>query len=147
MVEIKRLTKYSLETAEAIRRLLIDLSRSGKDKGEIPEEWFLDVINSPWHDVLLAVEDGEILGMCSLSVIMGAGIGKNAYLEDFVVSAEARGKGVGDMLWREMLEWGKEKGAKRMEFTCGNGREVAQTFYKNHGAEIYETNFFRKELE
>ena len=147
MVEVKRLHEYSRETAEAIRGLLIELSRSGKDKGEIPEEWFLDVVNSPWHDVLLAVEDGRILGMCNLSIVMGAGIGKNAYLEDFVVSAEARGKGVGDMLWQAMLEWGKEKGAKRMEFTCGNGREIAQEFYKNHGAEVYETNFFRKELE
>ena len=147
MIEVRRLTEYSPKIAAAIRELLIQLSRSGKDKGEIPEEWFLDVINSPWHDVLLAVEDGKILGMCNLSVVMGAGIGKNAYLEDFVVAAEARGKGVGDKLWQEMLVWGEEKGAKRMEFTCGNGREVAQAFYKNHGAEVYDTNFFRRELD
>lgn len=146
MVEIKRLTEYKIETAEAMRGLLVQLSRSGKDKGEIPEQWFLDVINSPWHDVLLAVEGEEILGMCSLSIIMGAGVGKNSYLEDFVVSEAARGKGVGGMLWDAMLEWGKEKGVKRMEFTCGHGREVAQEFYKSHGAEIYETNFFRREL-
>lgn len=147
MVEIKRLTEYKIETAEAMRGLLVQLSRSGKDKGEIPEQWFLDVINSPWHDVLLAVEGEEILGMCSLSIIMGAGVGKNSYLEDFVVSEVARGKGVGGMLWNAMLEWGKEKGAKRMEFTCGHGREVAQEFYKSHGAEVYETNFFRRELD
>ena len=147
MVEIKRLTEYNAATAEAMRGLLVELSRSGKDKGEIPEQWFLDVVNSPWHDVLLAVEGEQILGMCSLSVIMGAGVGKNAYLEDFVVSSTARGKGIGDLLWRAMLEWGKEKGCKRMEFTCGNGREVAQAFYKKHGAEVYETNFFRRELD
>lgn len=147
MIEIKRLTKYDEKIAEAMRGLLIELSRSGKDKGEIPEQWFLDIINSPWHDVLLAVDGEVVLGMCSLSITMGAGIRKNAYLEDFVVSSSARGQGVGDRLWQAMLEWGKEKGAKRLEFTCGNGREVAQAFYKNHGAEIYETNFFRKELE
>ena len=147
MVEIKRLTEYDLTVADEIRKLLIELSRSGKDKGEIPEEWFLDVINSPWHEVLLAVEEGKIIGMCSLSIVMGAGIFKNAYLEDFVVSEAARGKGVGDLLWQEMLAWGREKGARRMEFTCGNGREAAQDFYKKHGAEVYDTNFFRKELE
>ncbi|MBR3220354.1 GNAT family N-acetyltransferase [Candidatus Saccharibacteria bacterium] len=147
MIEIKRLTEYNPAAATAMRGLLVELSRSGKDKGEIPEQWFLDVISSPWHDVLLAVDGEVILGMCSLSIIMGAGIGKNAYLEDFVVSETARGQGVGEMLWEAMLEWGKEKGAKRMEFTCGNGREMAQKFYKNHGASVYETNFFRKELE
>lgn len=145
-MEIKRLEKYSPEIAQRVRELLIELSRSGKDKGEIPKEWFLNIINSPWHDLILAVEDGKILGMASVTIIMGAGVGKNAYLEDFVVSSEARGKGVGGKIWEEIIKWGKEKGAKRLEFTCGNGRDIAQAFYKNHGAEIYETNFFRLEF-
>lgn len=146
MVEIKRLTEYTPEVAERIRRLLIELSRSGKDKGEIPEEWFKELIDSPWHDLLLAEEDGVVLGMAAMSIVMGAGIRKNAYLEDFVVSSEARGKGVGGLLWDEMLKWGREKGAKRLEFTCGAGREAAHAFYHKHGAEIYETDFFRFEL-
>ncbi|MBR6964744.1 GNAT family N-acetyltransferase [Candidatus Saccharibacteria bacterium] len=143
---IERLTEYSPETAQRVRELLIQLSRSGKDKGEIPEQWFTDIINSPWHDLLVAKEDGRIIGMASLSVNMGPGISRNAYLEDFVVDAESRTGGVGSALWNEMLVWAREKGCKRMEFTCGNGREVAQEFYKNHGAEIYDTNFFRVEL-
>ena len=143
---IERLTEYSPETAQRVRELLIQLSRSGKDKGEIPEQWFTDIINSPWHDLLVAKEDGRIIGMASLSVNMGPGISKNAYLEDFVVDAESRTGGVGSALWNEMLVWAREKGCKRMEFTCGNGREVAQNFYKKHGAEVYDTNFFRVEL-
>lgn len=143
---VERLNEYTPETAARVRELLIQLSRSGKDKGEIPEQWFTDIINSPWHDLLVAKEDDRIIGMASLSVNMGPGISKNAYLEDFVVDAESRTGGVGSALWNEMLNWAREKGCKRMEFTCGNGREVAQEFYKNHGAEIYDTNFFRVEL-
>ena len=144
---VKRVTEYSPELAQRVRELLIQLSRSGKDKGEVPEEWFLDIINSPWHDLLVALDDdGRVIGMASLSVSMGPGISKNAYLEDFVVDAEARTGGVGSALWDEMLAWGREKGCKRMEFTCGNGREIAQAFYKKHGAEVYDTNFFRVEL-
>lgn len=143
---IKRLDKYTKETADRVRELLIQLSRSGKDKGEIPESWFNDIINSPWHDLLIAEEDGKIIGLASMSVMMGPGIKKNAYLEDFVTDQNIRGKGVGSALWDEMLNWAKEKGCQRLEFTCGNGREVAQQFYKNHGAEVYDTNFFRKEI-
>ena len=144
---VKRVTEYSPELAQRVRELLIQLSRSGKDKGEVPEEWFSDIINSPWHDLLVALDDdGRVIGMASLSVSMGPGISKNAYLEDFVVDAEARTGGVGSALWDEMLAWGREKGCKRMEFTCGNGREIAQAFYKKHGAEVYDTNFFRVEL-
>lgn len=144
---VKRVTEYSPELAQRVRELLIQLSRSGKDKGEVPEEWFVDIINSPWHDLIVAVDDDDrVIGMASLSVSMGPGISKNAYLEDFVVDAEARTGGVGSALWDEMLAWGREKGCKRMEFTCGNGREIAQAFYKKHGAEVYDTNFFRVEL-
>lgn len=143
---VKPLDKYTPEVAARVRELLIQLSRSGKDKGEIPEDWFTDIINSPWHDLLVAKEDGKILGIASVSVTMGPGIRKNAYLEDFVTDAEVRGKGVGTAIWNAYEEWAKEKGCKNLEFTCGHGREKSQEFYKNHGAEVYDTNFFRKAL-
>ena len=161
MIKIIAVTEYNKTVADRIRQLLIQLSRSGKDKGEIPQEWFEQLISSPWHDLRLAVESAEdgnvkqdlpvlpeqILGMASVSVIFGAGIDKNAYLEDFVVDQSARGKGIGNLLFNAYEDWAREKGCKNLEFTCGQGRETAQQFYKNHGAETYDTNFFRKKLD
>jgi len=161
MIKIIAVTEYNKTVADRIRQLLIQLSRSGKDKGEIPQEWFDQLISSPWHDLLLAVESAEddnvkqdlpvlpeqILGMASVSVIFGAGIGKNAYLEDFVVDQSARGKGIGNLLFNAYEDWAREKGCKNLEFTCGQGRESAQQFYRDHGAATYDTNFFRKKLD
>ncbi len=172
MIEVIKLSKYNERISSRIRTLLIQLSRSGKDKGEIPREWFEQIISSPWHDLLLAIEvtnqdeflkksseedtsvkewgavfsADQILGMATVSVVFGAGIGKNAYLEDFVVDNAARGKGIGGLLFQAYEDWAKEKGCQNLEFTCGHGREAAQSFYKTHGAEIYDTNFFRKKL-
>ena len=160
MIKNITVTEYNKTVADRIRQLLTQLSRSGKDKGEIPQEWFEQLISSPWHDCLLAVDLAEdsntkqdllilpeqILGMASVSVIFGAGIGKNAYLEDFVVDQSARGKGVGHLLFDAYEKWAREKGCKNLEFTCGQGREAAQKFYNDHGATIYDTNFFRKKL-
>ncbi|MBR3122309.1 GNAT family N-acetyltransferase [Candidatus Saccharibacteria bacterium] len=147
-MKIIKLEKYDAKTANRIRELLIQLSRSGKDKGEIPEEWFQDIINSPWHDLLMAVDDsGKIVGIATMSVVMGAGIRKNAYLEDFVTDQTVRGQGVGTALWEAMLFWAKAHDCQKLEFTSGHGREAAQKFYLNHGAEIYDTNFFRKDLD
>lgn len=146
MIRVERVTEYSPKVAARVRELLIQLSRSGKDKGEIPEEWFNDIIASPWHDLLVAYDNDEVVGIATMSVTMGAGIRKNAYLEDFVVDSNIRAHGVGSALWNEMLKWAREKGCKEFEFTCGHGREVAQEFYKKHGATIYDTNFFRVEL-
>lgn len=144
---IKTLDKYTPETAERVRELLIQLSRSGKDRGEIPQEWFEELIKSPYHDMLIAIDDNnKIVGIATLSIHMGPIIRKNAYLEDFVTDNTVRGQGVGSALWNAMLDWAKEKGCKNLEFTCGNGREASQQFYKNHGATVYDTNFFRRQV-
>lgn len=145
-MKIAKLEKYTPEVANQIRKLLIQLSRSGKDRGEIPREWFEELISSPYHDMLIATEEDKIIGIATLSVHMGPIIRKNAYLEDFVTDQTVRGKGTGSALWQAILEWAAEKGCKNLEFTCGNSREIAQQFYKNHGATVYDTNFFRKEI-
>lgn len=143
-MKIELLTKYNEKSANRIRELLIQLSRSGKDRGEIPKEWFEDLISSPSHDMLLALDDnGDIIGIATLSIIMGPIVRKIAYLEDFVTDQSVRGKGVGSALWNAMLEWAKEKNCTELNFTSGHGREAAQAFYKKKGAEIYDTNFFR----
>jgi len=146
-MKIIRLENYTPEIANRVRELLIQLSRSGKDRGEIPEAWFNDLINSPYHDMLLAIDDDEkIIGIATLSVTMGPITKKNAYLEDFVTDSTVRGKGIGSALWEEMLKWAAEKGCGQLVFTCGQGREASQEFYKHKGAEIYDTNFFKKAI-
>ena len=146
-MNVKILTEYSPETAQRIRELLIQLSRSGKDRGEIPETWFNDLINSPSHDMLLAIDDnGKIQGIATLSIIMGPIVRKIAYLEDFVTDESCRGQGIGTLLWNAMLEWAKDKGCTELNFTSGHGREAAWKFYQDKGAEIYDTNFFKKAL-
>lgn len=147
-MKIEILDVYTPEIANRVRELLIQLSRSGKDRGEIPQEWFEELINSPFHDMLLAKdENGKIVGIATLSVTMGPIIRKNAYLEDFVTDTEVRGKGIGSALWEAMLDWAKEHGCNNLVFTCGQGREKSQEFYLHHGAEIYDTNYFRKEIK
>lgn len=147
-MKITTLTKYDSETANRIRELLIQLSRSGKDRGEIPEEWFNNLITSDYHDMLLAIDDSDkIQGIATLSIIMGPIVRKTAYLEDFVADENCRGQGIGGQLWNAMLAWAKSKGCTELNFTSGHGREAAQEFYKRRGAEIYDTNFFRKTLQ
>ena len=146
-MKIQLLTEYNKQTADRIRELLIQLSRSGKDRGEIPQEWFDELIASPFHDMLLAIDDNErIIGIATLSIIMGPIVRKVAYLEDFVTDNAVRGQGVGSALWETMLEWAKSKNCTELCFTSGHGREAAQAFYLHKGAEIYDTNYFRLKL-
>jgi GNAT superfamily N-acetyltransferase len=146
-MKITTLTEYTPEIAARVRELLIQLSRSGKDRGEIPQEWFDELISSDAHDMLLAIDDsGKIQGIATLSIIMGPIVRRVAYLEDFVTDIEVRGQGVGHQLWEAMLQWAKAKNCTELCFTSGHGREAAQEFYQKRGAEIYDTNFFRKNI-
>ena len=146
-MRIETLTKYDQDAATRIRELLIQLSRIGKDRGEIPEQWFTDLISSDSHDMLLALDDnGQIIGIATLSIIMGPIVRRIAYLEDFVTDTSFRGQGIGSKLWNAILNWARSKHCTELNFTSGHGREAAQQFYKNRGAEIYDTNFFRLPL-
>ena len=146
-MKITTLTEYTPEIAARVRELLIQLSRSGKDRGEIPQEWFDELISSDAHDMLLTIDDnGKIQGIATLSIIMGPIVRRVAYLEDFVTDTEVRGQGVGHQLWEAMLQWAKAKNCTELCFTSGHGREAAQEFYQKRGAEIYDTNFFRKNI-
>ena len=146
-MKITRLTTYTEETANRIRELLVQLSRSGKDRGEIPREWFDELISSPYHDMLLALDDNDkIIGIATLSIIMGPIVRKNAYLEDFVTDSSVRGQGVGSALWTAMLDWARAKRCTELCFTSGHGEFDAWRFYQGKGAEIYDTNFFRKTI-
>ena len=146
-MKIELLNSYTKETADRVRELLIQLSRSGKDRGEIPKNWFDDLIKSENHDMLLAIDDnGQIIGIATLSIIMGPIVRRVAYLEDFVTDTTVRGQGVGSKLWDAILDWAKSKQCTELNFTSGHGREAAQAFYQKRGAEVYDTNFFRLSL-
>ena len=146
-MKITTLTEYTPKTATRVRELLIQLSRSGKDRGEIPKEWFDNLIASPYHDMLLAIDDsGKIQGIATLSIIMGPTARRVAYLEDFVTDESVRGQGVGTALWNTMVTWAKEKSCTELNFTSGQGREAAWKFYISKGAKIYDTNFFEYPL-
>ena len=162
MIEVKRLTKYDEKIAAEMGKLAVSLS--SKDPGTpIDKKWMEDIIASPWHDQLLAFDDDKLVGMATMSIVMGShigryksdgdvvreDIGRNAYLEDLVVSKECQGKGVGGVLWDAIVAWGREKKARRLEFSS-SGQEKkgsAVGFYLHKGAKIRETNFFRIELQ
>ena len=73
-----------------------------------------------------------------MSVVMGAGMNKLGYLEDFVVDEQVRGRGVATALWDEAIRWCEEKGVD-LEFTSGVSKEAACAFYAKHGAEVRDT--------
>ncbi len=144
-ITIELLTVYAAADAVQIGQLMPTLSKQFTSE-PIPESLLRAIIDSPYHDQLVARDEtGRIVGTATLSIIMGAGVNTKAYLEDFVVDPEVRGAGIGGKLWDAMLDWAREHGANKLNFTS-SAQKGAQAFYLKRGAVIRDTSYFKKDI-
>ena len=84
----------------------------------------------------VAEENSVILGFALYYIRYSTWKGQRLYLEDFIVTEEARGKGIGRMLFEKIIEEGKEKGFSGMMLQVLNWNEQAINFYKNYGMTV-----------
>lgn len=140
-IHVERLETYSERDALGIGRLLPFLS--DKFPGDaVPKELLEEIINSPFHEQLVAKIEAQIVGSATLSIVMGVGAGKKAWLEDFVTDENVRGLGVGDKVWQEMISWCEENDIPLLEFTSRPERLEARSFYEKHEAKLRDTSVF-----
>lgn len=146
MIEVGTVKEYDVELAEAMGKLRQQLS-ARHDGSAISRELIEELIESPYHDILVATDGNKIVGMVIVSIVM-ATLDRNVYMEDLVVDSECRGQGVGGKLLDAVKDWGRAHGCRRLEFTSSSRekKEGAKGFYESHGAEVRETNAFRAEL-
>jgi GNAT superfamily N-acetyltransferase len=90
--------------------------------------------NSEVGDVVIATENDEIVGMVILLYTVSTALGGIvAILEDMVVSANMRGKGIGAKILNFAFTLAKSKGCLRITLLTDNDNIPAQKFYNKHG--------------
>lgn len=151
MVEIIEVTEVTPALVTAFERLIPQLSKSNPppSAGQLAE-----IVESPTTVLLVAVDrerdaDGDdvpaadaILGSMTL-VLFRIPTAMRAWIEDVVVDAGARGKGVGGALNRRALEIAAERGARTVDLTSRPSREAANRLYQRLGFVQRETNVYR----
>ncbi len=137
-------TSISDEDVVDISRLLSDLTDNRQIA--VDQELLRQIIDSEHHVLLLARLSGRVVGMATLGLLLGPSVGRKIYLDDFVTDPTIRGKGVGSKLWEAMLDWGRQHGADKLEFTSHSSRQAAHAFYVAKGATIRNTEVFSKEF-
>ncbi len=84
--------------------------------------------------VLVAEDAGEIVGMCSVQMLIStAEGGPVALLEDVIVRREYRGKGIGAGLLSEVAGWCSDKKISRLQLLRDSDNESAMRFYSANG--------------
>ncbi len=79
-------------------------------------------------------EEEEILGFTLYYIRYSTWKGQRMYLEDFLVTEAARGKGIGKLLFDKLIEEAKEKNFTGIAWQVLQWNEPAINFYKKYNA-------------
>jgi ribosomal protein S18 acetylase RimI-like enzyme len=143
-VRVESVSEVTSELVEAMERLVPQLSSSSPP----PTERELTAIVTSRATVLFVArdDDGTILGSLTLALFR-IPTGMRAWIEDVVVDAAARGRGVGEALNLAAIEQARRAGARTVDLTSRPSREAANRLYRRLGFEARETNVYRFSME
>ncbi|MDD5082469.1 MAG: GNAT family N-acetyltransferase [Dehalococcoidales bacterium] len=98
---------------------------------------FEEIIAMPRHQLLVATEDGLVLGTVLLQIIpnLSHDCRPWAILENLVVDSRYRGRGIGRLLVEYTLARSREAGCYKVQLLSHKRRQAAHRFYRALGFE------------
>lgn len=88
----------------------------------------------PVWKAFVAEDNGVIIGFAMYYIRFSTWKGRRVYLEDFIVTEEYRGKGVGKLLFEQIIHETKQLGFSGMVWQVLDWNEPAIGFYKKYEA-------------
>jgi ribosomal protein S18 acetylase RimI-like enzyme len=142
-VEVEIANEVTEELVASLNHLLPQLSTNAVP---LSDSEVASIVASPATVLFVARDDGQIVGSLTL-VIFPIPTGLRAWIEDVVVDAAVRGKGVGEALTNAAIEESRRRGVRTIDLTTRPSRESAIRLYERLGFLLRETNVFRFLLE
>ncbi len=117
---------------DLLRQLMAEATEESPVNQPGAIDTFRKVIEEEQGTILLADEDGQVRGMITLSYPVAIRCG-GAYscIEEFIVTEQARGKGVGGKLLKAAIRKAAERGS--YELQVNRPSEVGYPVYIRHG--------------
>jgi len=92
----------------------------------------------PLFKTFVAELDNEIVGMALFYPRYSTWKGPTIHLEDLIVTKSKRGLNIGSALYNKVIEYGFNKGVKRIEWVVLDWNTPAIEFYKKTGAIVLD---------
>ncbi|MBI9040925.1 GNAT family N-acetyltransferase [Lutibacter sp.] len=119
---IKELAHFEKET-EAVEVTVEDLENDGFGK-------------IPLFNCFVAEIDSKIVGMALFYSRYSTWKGPTIHLEDLIVTEKKRGLKIGSALYTKVIEFGYNKGVRRIEWAVLDWNKPAIDFYEKTGARV-----------
>jgi GNAT superfamily N-acetyltransferase len=87
-------------------------------------------------DLFVAELNGQIVGIALYYIKYSTWKGRCIYLDDIVVTQSLRGKGIGKLLFDEVIKVAKAQNVRRLEWQVLNWNEPAIRFYEKYQSQF-----------
>ena len=136
--EVFTVRKGTKNDVKAVHELIVELAiyeRAEQEVSNTVDQLLRDGFGEdPVYELLVAETEGKVVGMALWYTKYSTWKGKCGYLEDLVVQADLRGRGIGKALFLEVAKACARRGYGRMEWQVLDWNEPAIGFYRSLGA-------------
>lgn len=130
-IEVREAT---IVDAEIVVEFIQMLAQSSHEHSTVDAEYAIFYLTYPGNCVLLAEQEGRIVGSLSYSVRPDLyHAGDCCMIETLVVAEEARGQGVGKALMEEVLRRGKDAAWAEVSVSTMADNQTALSLYRRMG--------------
>lgn len=135
MIDIRKGTKLDIEQALQLIKELAIYENEPNEVEVTPAEMLIWGFGpDKQFDFFVALERNKIVGLALYYFKYSTWKGKCLFLEDIIVTESHRGKGIGKLLFNQIIEVSKETKVSRMEWQVLDWNETAINFYKKYNA-------------
>lgn len=93
---------------------------------------------NPLFHCYVAQVDEEIVGTAIFYFRFSTWKGRTLHLEDLIVKESERGKGIGEALYKKVMQFAGDRGLKRVAWDVLEWNKAAIVFYERTGAKIMD---------
>jgi GNAT superfamily N-acetyltransferase len=124
---------------KAVRALIVELAEYEKAPDEVTltlDQLERDLAAGCFQVTVAEATDGKVVGMALHHARYSTWKGKTWYLEDLVVTASWRGRGVGKAMFSEVVSVANAREAARLEWQVLDWNDQAIGFYQSMNASL-----------
>ncbi len=147
MITIRTAKPSDIPQLVALLKELFTIEEDFDFDQEKQEHGLNQLLNSEKDCVLVAqsLNDDKALGMCTVQTLISTAEGGTVgLLEDLVVAADFRNKGIGAKLLDEAVCWAECRGLKRLQLLADKNNRPALNFYQKQGWQSTQLVCLRK---